>query len=194
MKNGGSMKLILTLCILTMATFGQSKTVKVGTEKKLDLPARAAVEGVSLYRKALKSRSTAERTRFFGQSLTKFKEALTLIDKFIQDPTLDPNGKYQSGNDKEHRADFMFKAAKAAARAKSFSDADKFFDELTSTLDKENAKVWYEYGDYLFDRSKKSIARNAFENAIKFGAADLTSNSKNEVKVGKEKVRFVLLW
>lgn len=179
------MKFILTLCILAVAALGQTKTVKVGTEKKLDYPSRSAKEGVNLRKKAAKTRSKAERAKLNAQALLKYEEALKHLADFIQNPAKDPKGKYQGSKAKGYRVAFMSGAAITAAKSQNYAKADKYYGELTGSLAKENARVWYEYGTYLFDRSKKSIAKNAFQNSIKYGEAGLTANSKKKVADAK---------
>lgn len=179
------MKFFLTICILALTAFGQTKTVKVGTEKKLDYPARSAKEGVDLRKKAAKTRSNAEKSKLNKQALVKYEEALAHLDAFVKEPAKDPKGKYQNGKDKKWRVTFMKGAAKTAAASQNFSKADKYFAELTTNLDKDNARIWYDYGVYLYSRSKKSIAKNAFDNAIKFAGKDLTANDKKKLAIAK---------
>lgn len=181
------MKLALISCLfLSSALFAQSKTRVIGSEKKLDYPARNAKEAITIYKKAMRTRSKVQRSKLFGQSLAKFKEALTWLDKFQKDPSLDPNKKYEGEKAKKYKIQFETSAAKAAARSQNYADADKYFANITSTLDPTSYKAWYNYGDYLFGRSKKTVARNAFSNAIKHAEADLSASDKKKVSEAKK--------
>lgn len=180
------MRMIITTLFIVAVAFGQTRTVVVGTETKKDMPAREYKAGAKLYLDARKSRSSSQRASLYGQAFTKFKSALDWLQQFRTKPELDPNGKYKGDKGQRYQAIFMLQAAKSAANSGNFTEADRYFNQLTGQVDKTNFRAWYEYGDYLFDRSKRTAAKNAFEKAITLAEPALKSDNRKTFERAKD--------